>query len=151
MPYLVRVGVGRNDVSFSTFSANTSYNILNRYNTGREHISWNDVVFGYDTSNSGLTNPQHLAENQRAYGPNGMITGTMRNLAIYSNLYHSSVNNTRVILGDNFYIDSNTDGVLRGMIRYNGQDGYVGIGMLFPNTLFGIDLSVIKDKIQNYL
>ena len=151
MSYLIRVGVGRNDVSFSTFSANTSYNILNRYNTGREHISWNNVVFGYDTSNSVLINPQLLAENQIAYGPNGKITGTMRNLAEYSNLYHSNTNSTKVILGDNFYIDTNTDGVLRGMIRYNGQNGYTGIGMLFTNTLFGIDLNIIKDKIQNYL
>ena len=63
-------------------------------------------------------------------------TGTMKHLTNRTTIQHATDNATKVILGDQAFISTNTDGVNRFEIRYNDDSGYI-IG----NTLFGIPTS----------
>ena len=45
--YLRRTGTSRNNISFINISSNGTYNILERYNTNRDSIRWNNIVFSF--------------------------------------------------------------------------------------------------------
>lgn len=60
-------------------------------------------------------------------------TGTLRNITNDTTIDHASNNSTPVVVGDQAYISTNTDGVTRAEIRFNGTRG-----VLEPNTLIGI-------------
>lgn len=60
-------------------------------------------------------------------------TGTMRHLSNRATITHETTNGTKVLVGDAAFMATNSDGVQRAEIRYNGSDGYVT-----PNTLFAI-------------
>ena len=70
------------------------------------------------------------------------ITGSMPNLTSNSKITHASNNGTKVILGDAAFATTNSDGVARFEIRYNGQNGYIT-----PNTLFALDYSKVASAI----
>ncbi len=70
------------------------------------------------------------------------LTGSMPNLTSSSKITHTSSNPTKVILGDNAYISTNSDGTNRLQIRYNGQNGYIT-----SNTLFALDYSKVASAI----
>ena len=63
-------------------------------------------------------------------------TGTMPHLSNETTIDHSSSNSTPVILGDAVFVSTNSDGVNRVQIRYQGEAGYI-----IPNTLFGVPQS----------
>ena len=60
-------------------------------------------------------------------------TGTLRNITKDTTIDHASNNSTPVVVGDQAYISTNTDGVTRAEIRFNGTRG-----VLEQNTLIGI-------------
>lgn len=62
--------------------------------------------------------------------------GAIPNLTAKTTILHATGNGTKVVLGDTAYVSTNTDGVTRVEIRYNGDSGYIT-----GNTLFGIDQS----------
>lgn len=64
------------------------------------------------------------------------LTGTMPHLSNKTTIDHSSSNSTPVVLGDAVYVSTNSDGVDRVQIRYQGEAGYI-----IPNTLFGVPQS----------
>lgn len=67
-------------------------------------------------------------------GPDGEpISGALPNLSAETDIDHAAGNATPVILGDAAFISTNTDGVIRAEIRYNGERGIIG-----GNTLIGI-------------
>ena len=45
--YLRRTNNGRNDISFLNISTSGTYNLLERYNTTRNGIRWNNIVFSF--------------------------------------------------------------------------------------------------------
>ena len=59
--------------------------------------------------------------------------GTMKHLTNRATVTHETANGTKVLVGDAAFMVTNSDGVQRAEIRYNGSDGYVT-----PNTLFAI-------------
>jgi len=59
--------------------------------------------------------------------------GTMKHLTNRATVTHETANGTKVLVGDAAFMVTNSDGVHRAEIRYNGSDGYVT-----PNTLFAI-------------
>ena len=70
------------------------------------------------------------------------LKGSMPNLTSSSKITHTSSNTTKVILGDAAFATTNSDGVARFEIRYNGQNGYIT-----PNTLFALDYSKVASAI----
>lgn len=50
-----------------------------------------------------------------------------------SNITHSTSNNTPVVTNTSAYMSTNSDGVLRAEVGYNGNSGYI-----FKGTLFGV-------------
>jgi len=60
-------------------------------------------------------------------------SGTMKHLTNRATITHATDNATRVIPGDAAFMLTNSDGVHRVEIRYNGEQGFVT-----PNTLFAI-------------
>ena len=60
-------------------------------------------------------------------------TGTMKHLTNRATITHETANATKVLVGDVAYMVTNSDGVRRTEIRYNGSEGYIT-----SNTLFAI-------------
>ena len=88
---------------------------------------------------------QHVLENYTAIthdtdGEPG--TGTMPNLTAGSTVNHATGNATKVIVGDEAFISTNTDGVTRAEIRYNNKPGYIE-----GNTLLGVEQSKMANAI----
>lgn len=88
---------------------------------------------------------QHVLENYTAIthdtdGEPG--TGTMPNLTAESTVNHATGNATKVIVGDEAFISTNTDGVTRAEIRYNNKPGYIE-----GNTLLGVEQSKMANAI----
>ena len=79
----------------------------------------------------GLTGNKMIS-GQSAFG----VSGTIPNLTSRSTIEHATGNGTKVILGDEAFISTNTDGVNRFEIRYNGDSGYIT-----GNTLFAVPTS----------
>lgn len=61
------------------------------------------------------------------------LNGTLRNVTTDSVIDHASDNTTPVVLGDEAFISTNSDGQIRAEIRFNGTRGVVE-----PNTLFAV-------------
>lgn len=67
-------------------------------------------------------------------GPDGEpLTGVLPNLSTGATISHATGNGTPVVLGDAAFLSTNTDGVTRAEIRYNGDKGIIQ-----GNTLIGI-------------
>lgn len=62
-----------------------------------------------------------------------IVTGSMADLSNKTTIDYATDNVTPVIQGDQRFFNTNTDGVHRALIRYNGENGY-----LRGNTLFGL-------------
>lgn len=98
----------------------------------------NQSAFGISgTATSDATATNDLVYPGRVYYAKGTRgVGTMKHLTNETTIQHATNNATKVILGDQAFISTNTDGVNRFEIRYNGDPGYIT-----ANTLFGIPTS----------
>lgn len=67
-------------------------------------------------------------------------TGTMPNLSEKATIKYSTSNNTPVIEADQVFLNENSDGTKRVLVRYSGDKGY-----LKSNTLFGYPASEFGD------
>lgn len=65
-------------------------------------------------------------------------TGTLRNITNDTTIDHASNNVTPVVAGDAAYVSTNTDGVTRVEVRFNGTRGVIE-----SNTLFGVEQSKV--------
>lgn len=71
-------------------------------------------------------------------GPDGEpLTGMLTNLSQNPDTQYADGNTTPVIKGDAAFVQSNTDGVKRALIRYDGSS-VRGKAIIQPNTLIGI-------------
>lgn len=93
------------------------------------------IETGIKTSDATATAAQILS-GATAYGANGKITGSMKNLTTMSGIEFAPGNSTKVIETDAVFHQTNTDNVDRVLLRYAGENGYVQ-----SNTLFGISAS----------
>ena len=67
---------------------------------------------------------------------------TMPNLTAESTVNYATGNATKVIVGDEAFLSTNTDGVTRVQIRYNNKPGYIE-----GNTLLGVEQSKMANAI----
>ena len=88
-----------------------------------------------DTDQLEATDPQILYGYQ-AWSNGVKRTGSMPHLTNNSTITHTSSNQTKVVLGDAVYVSTNSDGVVRAEIRYNGDNGYIA-----SNTLIAVSQS----------
>lgn len=72
------------------------------------------------------------------------IEGGMKNLTDRSEVTHATDNNTKVVLGDCFFMGDNSDGIKRLSVRYNGDPGYI-----YKNTLIGYDANDLGSAKQS--
>ena len=77
----------------------------------------------------------NILSGKTAYVNGSKITGTLKNLTTSTSIQHATNNGTRVVAGDAGYVSTNTDGVSRFQIRYNGE-----AGIIWGNTLFGLEM-----------
>ena len=71
------------------------------------------------------------------------ITGTMPDLYQKATITYTSSNNTKVLLGDNAFLSTNSDGVERAQIRYQGD-----AGKLSSNMLFGVPTATMRAAVN---
>ena len=71
-----------------------------------------------------------------------LANGSMKNLTTSSTVTLSSSNATPVLLADNAFMSTNSDGTARLALRYAGGGGY-----LQNNTLVGLDRATVASKI----
>lgn len=90
---------------------------------------------GVDTDKVAADDPQILTGYQ-AWSNGIKRTGSMPHLTNNSTITHTSSNQTKVVLGDAVYVSTNSDGVVRAEIRYNGDNGYIA-----SNTLIAVSQS----------
>ena len=98
-------------------------------------------VSGSYTSDANAT-ASDMALGKTSYVNGNKITGTLKNLTTSTSIQHATNNGTRVVAGDAGYVSTNTDGVSRFQIRYNGE-----AGIIWGNTLFGLEMSKVVNTL----
>ncbi len=98
-------------------------------------------VSGSYTSDANAT-ASDMALGKTSYVNGNKITGTLKNLTTSTSIQHATNNGTRVVAGDAGYVSTNTDGVSRFQIRYNGESG-----IILGNTLFGLEMSKVANTL----
>lgn len=76
-------------------------------------------------------------------------TGTMPNLSASSGIQYTSSNATKVIVGDTCFIQKNTDGVTRLLIRYNGANGYIASNTLVSIPVLNINMTTLRNAVED--
>lgn len=100
-----------------------------------------EIFTGTDTSDANLTS-EYLLSGLMGYGPEGKVIGTMPNLSQNTSIEFGTNNATKVVLADQLFINTNTDGVKRVCFRYASENGFIT-----GNTLFGLPVSQVANNI----
>lgn len=90
-------------------------------------------VSGTATSDANLS-ANYVLTGYSGYSKGAKVTGTMKNITASSTINWATGNSTKVVLGDDSFMSTNTDGVLRIGIRYNGTNGYITGNTLVSDT-----------------
>ena len=128
--------VGTNAASSNPPSNGVSYS---KNNQTTVEGALNDL---YTKANYGNASAGQILSGKTALVGGSKVTGTMPNLTSNSSIEHAIGNGTNVILGDTGFVSTNTDGVTRFEIRYEGQSGYLTGG-----TLFALEQSKVANTI----
>ena len=99
-----------------------------------------EIFTGTDTSDANLAS-EYLLSGLIGYGPEGKVIGTMPNLSQNTSIEFGTDNATKVVLADQLFINTNTDGVKRMCFRYASENGFIT-----GNTLFGLPVKIIKEE-----
>ena len=108
------------------------------------NIAKGKSIFGINGSYTSDANAtaSDMALGKTSYVNGNKITGTLKNLTTSTSIQHATNNGTRVVAGDAGYVSTNTDGVSRFQIRYNGE-----AGIIWGNTLFGLEMSKVVNTL----
>ena len=111
----------------------------NRYNAGVNATKKGTATAAYVLSGYTFTNSSSVG-----------ISGTMTNLSSSSSITHTSSNGTKVLKASSLAKSTNSDGVGRLQLLYNGSSGYISkgtyIGLPYADaaSAIGITSSIIK-------
>ena len=120
------------DAEFATMATNITTMGTNQYNAGVSATKKGTAGAADVLTGKTFTNSSGVA-----------ISGTMPDLTAKSTIAHESGNGTKVIVGDAAFLATNTDGVQRAEIRYNGDTGRIS-----GNTLFAIPVATMRSTIN---
>ena len=121
-----------------TLNAGGSYTIPAGYHNGSGKVTAKSLK----DQTAGTASAKWILQGVTAWANGVKLTGTMQDLQSNSTIYHTSTNPTKVVLGDEAFANTNSDGVNRVQIRYNGSGGYIG-----GNTLFAVDFATMAHAI----
>ena len=121
-----------------TLNAGGSYTIPAGYHNGSGKVTAKSLK----DQTAGTAKAEWILDGRTAWINGVKVTGTLPNLQYNSTIYHTSSNESKVVLGDAAFVSTNSDGVNRVQIRYNGPDGYIG-----GNTLFAVDFATMAHAI----
>ena len=121
-----------------TLNAGGSYTIPAGYHNGSGKVTAKSLK----DQTAGTASAEWILQGVTAWVNGVKLTGTMQDLGYNSPIYHTSTNPTKVVLGDAAFANTNSDGVNRVQIRYNGPGGYIG-----GNTLFAVDFATMAHAI----
>lgn len=120
-----------------TLDAGESYVIPKGYHNGNGKISAETLA---QLTEQGNAEASQILRGSKAYVKGFLVSGSMPNLSLDTEIDYSDDNSTPVIETDHTFLGTNSDGEKRILLRYAGKNGY-----LRSNTLFGYPASEFGD------
>lgn len=121
----------------ATLDAGDSYAIPKGYHNGNGKISAKTLA---QLTEQGNAESSQILRGYKAYVKGFLVSGSMPNLSLDTEIDYSDDNSTPVIETDHTFLGTNSDGEKRILLRYAGKNGY-----LRDNTLFGYPASEFGD------